>query len=418
MLSRLAAIGAAARPQPTFVSSSINRVAASSNTIPAPSGIQDGDLLIIVGYATSGNSTITFPSGFTGVYYDGSDTNTQFAGVKVAASESGSYVIGSSNPNTAAILVYRNATRINTVGAATKATSATSTASGITPTYAGVVCAVFGNGGNGTVVTPPSGLTQRALFANSSLNPGLGVYELANPGPSATSTYSLVWSLGNPNAGFQFQVTNEPSVAPVFVASATGMNAGGGGGGSGQLLTINKPTGTVEGDLMIALMSAETNSTWTGDTGWTEVLDQGTNPSLRVAYKSATASEPSSYTFTNNSNTNGKSGAILTYRYAAYDVIAGAVTTNANPLVLASISPSLSQSVLIAFGARDGASITLGTPTSMTARVTDADSTSPSYIVCEQRVAKGPTGTRSMSTGSTTNVAGIMLAIKPTRSLT
>ena len=405
--------GNAARPQPTFVSSSINRVAASSNTIPAPSGIQDGDLLIIVGFATGGNSTITFPSGFTGVYYDGSGTNTQFAGVKVAASESGSYVIGSSNPNTAAILVYRNATRINTVGAATKATSATSTASGITPTYAGVVCAVFGHGGNGTVVTPPSGLTQRALFANSSLNPGLGVYELANPGPSATSTYSLVWSLGNPNAGFQFQVTNEPSVAPEFVAGASTQLTS-----QGNSVVIGKPSGTLEGDLMVLTANAGSNSpNLSAPAGWTTIADGGgATPSTLVAYKVAGASEPASYTVTTG-KTQLLAGAILSYRYAAYDTVAAALTTATNPLVLSSISPSLSQSVLIAIAARGAAGITITAPTGMSAKVTDADANAPSYVVCDQTVAKGPTGTRSMSTGSTNNVAGIMLAIKPTRSL-
>lgn len=172
---------------------------------------------------------------------------------------------------------------------------------------------------------------------------------------------------------------------------------------------------------MIAFMGCGTSGSgysWTGDTGWTEVCDQVAGANLRIAYKVATASEPSSYTFTLNTSVSSKGASILTYRYAAYDTIAGAFTTGANPLVLSSISPSLSQSLLLAVGARAAASVTLGTPTSMTARVTDNDATAPSYIVCDQTVSKGPTGTRSMSTGSTTNVAGIMLAIKPIRSLT
>ena len=170
---------------------------------------------------------------------------------------------------------------------------------------------------------------------------------------------------------------------------------------------------------MVAVMA--TNATggnasqpWTGDTGWVEIFDQQSAPDLRIAYKIA-ASEGSSYTFTFGASV-FLAGTILTYRYAAYDTI-GTFTSSANPLILPSISPSESQSILIAAGARNAASITLGTPTDMTARVTDSDGTSPSYIVCDQTVAKGPTGTRSMSTGSTSSVAGIMLAIKPTRSL-
>lgn len=418
MLAKLLPGAGGARPLPTFVSSSANNAsAATSVTVTAPSGIQDGDLLVAITY-TNAAAAITTPSGFSQLTNEQAANPYVVVSVKTAASESGNYVFSSSvSANfTASILVYRNATRVNTIGNFNRLTSATASATSITPTYVGTLVAAFTHSNGGATVSgAPSGMTLRASVSGP---PNFRAYDLANQAAAATGNKGLLWSTSGTVSGLLLQVTNEPNVTPVFVASATGMNAGGGGGGSGQLLTINKPTGTVEGDLMIALMSAETNSTWTGDTGWTEVLDQGTNPSLRVAYKIATASEASSYTFTNNSNTNGKSGAILTYRYAAYDVIAGAVTTNANPLLLTSISPSLSQSVLIAFGARDGASITLGTPTSMTARVTDADGTSPSYIVCDQTVAKGPPGTRSMSTGSTISVAGIMLAIKPTRSLT
>jgi hypothetical protein len=193
---------------------------------------------------------------------------------------------------------------------------------------------------------------------------------------------------------------------PEFVASARTQNSL-----SIPMLTINKPAGTVEGDLMVAVMAAGGGATWTGDTGWTELADQGVTPSLRIAYKVASASEPSSYTFL-ASNVLRLSGCILTYRYAVYDTI-GSFTSGTDPLILPSVSPSENQSILIAAGARDTPWITLGTPTGMTARVTDNDGDAPSYIVCDQIVAKGPTGTRSMSTGSTSNVAGIMLVIKP-----
>jgi hypothetical protein len=134
---------------------------------------------------------------------------------------------------------------------------------------------------------------------------------------------------------------------------------------------------------------------------------------VRVAYKVAGPSEPASYTFTINSSTAvGLAASILTYSDAAYDTV-GAFTTGTDPLVLPSISPSVSFSVLIAVGARSAASITLGTPTDMTARVTDNDATIPSYKICDQLVTSGATGTRSMTTGSASGVSGLMLAIKP-----
>lgn len=194
---------------------------------------------------------------------------------------------------------------------------------------------------------------------------------------------------------------------PEFVASASTQNAT-----SGTTLVINKPTGTVEGDLMIAVMAADgPSSGWTGDTDWTELADQGATPSLRIAYKVASASEPSSYTFT-ASLSRRLSGCILTYRNAVYDTI-GSFTAGTDPLILPSVSPSENQSTLIAVGAKNDKDTTLGTPTGMTARVTDNDATSPSYIVCDQTVDAGPTGTRSMTAVGSSGTAGIMLVIKP-----
>lgn len=410
----MAAAGNAARPQPTFVSSSANNAnAATSVTVTAPSGIQDGDLLVAITY-TNAAAAITTPSGFSQLTNEQAANPYTVVSTKTAASESGNYTFNSSvSANfTAAILVYRNATTVNTVGSVNRLTSATASATSITPTYVGTLVAAFTHSNGGATVSgAPAGMTLRASVSGP---PNFRAYDLANQAAAATGAKELLWSTSGSVSGILLQVTNEPSVAPEFVASASQQNAA-----TGATLIINKPTGTLEGDLMIAFMCREGGSgqTWTGDTGWTEVADQGASPNVRLAYKSAGASEASSYTFTCSSNSGFLSGSILAYRYAAYDVVAAGFTTAADPLILSSISPTLSQSILLAIGARNAASITLGTPTSMTARVTDSLSTAPSYIVCEQRVAKGPTGTRSMSTGSTTNVAGIMLAIKPTRSL-
>jgi hypothetical protein len=413
LADKLRAASLSALPLPEFVSSSVNIVSTSNtNTVTAPAGIQDGDFLIAFGSADSSGRVISsYPAGFV----ETSAVQTPisiFVACKVAGAESGNYTFtwsGSSN-STIAILVCRNATRVNTVGSYVAGNAATFAAPSITPSYRGVLFAAYAFKSAATVSSAPIGMTQR-VYHNSSV-PSLVVYELSPQESAATGDKTITWSSSTSGSGILFQITNEPTVAPVFVASASTQN-----GSSATTLTINKPTGTVEGDLMVAVMATDGSITgWSGDLDWVELADQGSStPSLRVAYKVAGPAEPSNYTFTASS---GKilSGTILTYRYAAYDTI-GSFTTGTNPLILPSISPSESQSILIAAGARGAASITLGTPTSMTARVTDADGTSPSYIVCDQTVAKGPTGTRSMSTGSTTNVAGILLSIKPTRSL-
>lgn len=409
MLARFAA-AAGGRPLPVFVSSSSANANSTSITVPAPSGIQNGDLLVAVVF-NNGQGIVTPPAGFNASNLDNALQNTFGIATKVASSESGSYVF-SFSVNFAvsvAILVYRNATKVNLLGAITRATSTTGVASSITPTYPGTLCAIFGNESTASITTPPSGFTQRA--SQVGVAGALAVYDLSNQPSSASASASLVWSASGAVASAQIQVTNEPSVVPAYVSNATKQNAS-----SGTALVINKPAGTADGDLMIAVMTSTSGETWTGDTGWTEIADQGAVPSIRIAYKYAGASEPSSYTFT--SSVGGVlSGCIVSYRYATYDTIAGSFTTAANPLILNSITPSASQSLLIAIGARAAASSTLGTPISMTARVTDNDATSGSYIVCDQEVAAGPTGWRSMNVIGATSVAGIMLSIKPNRSL-
>jgi hypothetical protein len=416
-LSQRLLMGAAgasvALPLPEFVSSS-SAQGSSPLTVTAPTGIQDGDLLVAVSFATSDQGGQNEPpTGFSIVTQKATSPppNASLIATKIAASESGNYVFTAGSNQCAAILVYRNATCVNTVGEVAGIKSSTLTATSITPTYRGALLAFYGQETSSTVTTAPSGMTQRVLQA---ANPTIAVYELNPQEAAATGDKVLVLSGNSDSASYLFQVTNEPTtgIAPEFVASATKQNSSG-----STSLVIDKPTGTVEGDLMVAVMAANGGTLWSGDTAWTEVADQGgTSPALRVAYKVAGASEGASYTFTNATNRT-TSGCILTYRYAAYDTIAGSFTAGANPLVLTSISPSESQSILIAAGARAATSVTLGTPTGMTARVTDNEGASPSYIVCDQTVTKGPTGTRSMPTGSGTNSSGIMLAIKPTRSL-
>lgn len=416
----MAAAGNAARPQPTFVSSSVASGGGTSATVTAPSGIQNGDLLVALVFVTGGGAStvVTPPTGFNVQSRQNSSATVFCFATKVAASESGNYtfaVSGTSSNTSAIVLVYRNATSVNTVGALAIAASNTVAAASITPTYNGTLVAAYVRNGSGSVTatTPPAGMTLRGSYLTA--NPVFEVYDQAAQTATATGTKSIAFNgPGTPEtAGILLQVTNEPSVAPEFVASASQQNTS-----TGASLVINKPSGTVEGDLMVAFMmgGSTATQTWTAPAGWTEVLDQGAKPNTAIAYKVAGASEGASYTFTASASNNTQTGCILTYRYAAYDTI-GTLVTAANPLVLTSISPTLSQSILLAFGAREAASITIGTPTSMTARVTDSDASLGSYKVADQIVAKGPTGTRSMTTGSTTSVAGIMLAIKPTRSL-
>lgn len=82
-----------------------------------------------------------------------------------------------------------------------------------------------------------------------------------------------------------------------FVASATATQPN---NTDGTAVTVTKPTGTLEGHLMIAVTHGYTSDTFTPPTGWTFLgfQDDATNLRSRAYMKLAGASEPADYTFT------------------------------------------------------------------------------------------------------------------------
>ena len=283
----------------------------------------------------------------------------------------------------------------------------------VTPTIAGSYIVAGGAGGHsrGTFTYSSSDLTAfRSVGANDSndVTVGVGYHE---------------WASGafNP-AAFTFGSTNSTDFSwaavtlvlrplytgpkPEFIASATRQNPN-----TSSSLTINVPSGTTDGDLMVAFMAAEDNLTWTGATGWTEVADQGLAPSLRVAYKVASSSEPASYTFT-STDSRLTAGSILTYRGASYDAI-GSFAVDASPLVVTGPTAAADFSVLLVVAADASDNITFGTPSDMAPEVTQNDATKPSYAIFDQYVVAGATGTRSITSPNNNDVSAIALTIKP-----
>lgn len=89
---------------------------------------------------------------------------------------------------------------------------------------------------------------------------------------------------------------------------------------SSTTATLTKPTGTAEGDVMVAvLINNDYNRTITPPSGWTSVCDSGTStsPSTRmwVYTRVAGASEPSSWNWTFDFTFNGRAG-IVSYKDA------------------------------------------------------------------------------------------------------
>jgi hypothetical protein len=210
-VTRMLMMGAAgAAKDIEFVSSSIAigggpGVGQNVNTVTAPANIQDGDLLVAVGFDRT-NNTVSYPAGFSQVFLNNAQENSLFVAVKVAQNESGNYsfVWSGSGVNQVAVLVYRNASDLNILaGSITRASTNTSTAASISPTAAGALIGVFGIESTVTVTTPPDGMAQRA-FGTS--NPALAIYDIVPNGPGATGNKTLVWSGSNPNVGLLFQI--------------------------------------------------------------------------------------------------------------------------------------------------------------------------------------------------------------------
>ena len=335
-------------PNPEFISASTAVVVDQTITIAAPSGIQNGDLLVLSVIQTSAVARLPVCAGFKiealNHYDSANNTRTATLLSKVASSESGSYTISLDPAITsgstglyAALFVYRNATSVHAVGPFNFQLSTGSSGSTITATASSSLSVtrncLFGGLFTGSRFV--NGFTPSANLVVASqtvLDPAFSrEYALACRGnvlalPGSTTSASVAFTTNestnlSANCTF-FAVSNGSFVAaPVFIASTQA------GIGSSTSLTVNKPAGTQQGDVMVAVMSASSGVSWTGATDWVEVADQGVSPSLRVAYKVADSSEGADYTFT-TSGAADLSGVIVTYRGASWGGSANIVSTS------------------------------------------------------------------------------------------
>lgn len=401
-----------------------------TNTTPA-----DGDLVIVYTASTAQNSpptTSIATSGYNTTTITSTDNfcTSLTVGYKTMGSTPDSTVLigptgSSASPITVAIQVWRNVDSVlpidKAIATATGISSVLCNPPSITPATSGAIVVAGGSGAtsnttNGTFSSSnltsfnTIGITSGGASGSGSII-GLGYYEWTSGAfDPAAFTYSVSDSPANCWAAVTLALRPKYSgTVPTFVASASTQNTS-----TGSSLVINKPTGTAQNDLMIAIMCSgdSASSTWTGDTGWTEIVDENNRPNIRIAYKVAGASEGSSYTFTASAGTNIASGSILTYRNAAYDTV-GTFAEAVDPIVASGITVASDFCILIGAFAIGAASITCSTPTGMTARVTNNDATTPSYLIADQYVVSGVTNSRSSTAGSSARTAGILMSIKP-----
>jgi hypothetical protein len=182
-------------------------------------------------------------------------------------------------------------------------------------------------------------------------------------------------------------------------------------------LSINKPAGAVQGDLMVAAMFSDGNMSWSGDTSWTEVLDSGTNPSPRVAYKVAGASEPASYSFTSTTSTRILAGVILLFRNCRWDTI-GTISTSApgSTQTAPQITVAANKSILIATLITSSPNVTWSSQSAgLVSATSNSDAAVPSFaLYVDTDYPAGASGTKGALMSNTAgNKACFLMSVKP-----
>lgn len=208
-----------------------------------------------------------------------------------------------------------------------------------------------------------------------------------------------------------------PVVAISIVATATNTNNGGGGA-----FSINKPTGTLEGMVMVAFVTSTTPASI--PTGWT-VFRTNSNPSnpfesrfITGLYKVAGASEPSSYQFT-GSGFHDSAGGVYSLGGVDTDNPLNASslvvnTTAGTSLVLTSITTTENNCLLLGSGGgADNNTWTTGVMSETWDIASTPSSAVSSVAASESFGAAGATGTRTFTLSTSLRNAGILSAWTP-----
>ena len=201
------------------------------------------------------------------------------------------------------------------------------------------------------------------------------------------------------------------SLPPTFIASGPINQV------STSDISLDTPSGTQEGDFMLAVMTVDAIATWTPPAGWTEVYDNGLDENFAVAYKYAVAGEASSHSFTSTSSA-GKSGGILTYRNAAWGSVGSISTTiSGSTMTAPGMNVDVDNSTLLAvFRAADGGRSWSNQTTGLVKRLSDETGNGrPSWVVYDDDLyPSGPSGDKSADiSGGSNQYLSFLMTLSP-----
>jgi MSHA biogenesis protein MshQ len=199
----------------------------------------------------------------------------------------------------------------------------------------------------------------------------------------------------------------------------------------GTSLTVARPPGTAEGDLLLALVSHQLgrHRSLAPPTGWTAVPNadraDGNNARIHGWYKLSGPNEPASYTFTLTGGSGQDiAGGILAVSGASSASPINASGSQRNTTLSTSVTgPSITTSTggtLLVFGGACNATATFTPPAGMSEEFDRATAGSSSRVATEVATAgvssPGATGTRTAAASSPCRSVAVTIAVAPAAS--
>ncbi len=213
-------------------------------------------------------------------------------------------------------------------------------------------------------------------------------------------------------------------------ASNSGSNFNAGGNTWANSITLDKPSGTVDGDLLLLFYGEEAAASifTSPPSGWTMIDKLNSLGGGNAVFYKIASGEPSSYTFGAGAPMSERYGVIL--RYSGVDTsnpIHISATTNglsnSTPTInTASVTTSISNTKIVKFGliahSCYACAVLPGTPSGYTSRATNSNYNEQWKnwrVVDKDQSAAGATDSNTMSVGVQGNAfIGFTLALKPT----
>jgi len=301
---------------PVFQSSSSysDVLSAGVYVVPAPSGVSNGDLVVVMLSLTATTDLVTPPSGFQEIANtmygatSGSGPRKWAAFWKIAgSSEPATYDFTHTSTDTCLAVAVRYsgvdskspvANMANQMNVTTLSHSMPGTV--IDAVNASVLhCLIMMDDRLADIVTP-SGVTYvngRDIDQNNNRDRtiwvGRDTSDIESLGATPLRTATLA-SGNESSGGFSFAILPPlgGGSAPVVQSETTGNHA------SSSAITVNKPSGTVAGDLLVCTIASA--QPWSEASGWSVARREASwylANSVAVFYKVAGGSEPSSYSF-------------------------------------------------------------------------------------------------------------------------